>query len=229
MIKVNEIFYSIQGEGKYVGTPSIFIRLSSCNLRCTWCDTKHSSWKEEGDVFEISKILTMIEPYKTCEHVVITGGEPLLTKKLPELTLALKAQGKYITIETNGSIFNAEIKADLVSLSPKLSHSVPRGSEFESSHEKARINKENLKNWIDNYEYILKFVVSSHNDMKEIEHILKNVKRAIPKEKVYLMPLGTEKAKLEERSKWLAEISREYGYRLTPRLQIYLFGNKRGT
>ncbi len=84
-MRISEIFYSIQGEGRLLGVPSVFIRTSGCNLRCRWCDTPYTSWQPEGKAWSVKKILGEIAKYPT-RHVVITGGEPLLAPDIAELT-----------------------------------------------------------------------------------------------------------------------------------------------
>ncbi|WP_436440803.1 radical SAM protein, partial [Enterococcus faecium] len=76
-LRISEIFASVQGEGIWVGIPSVFVRVSGCNLRCVWCDTPYASWNPEGPILELEDILTQIETYKI-DHVVLTGGEPML-------------------------------------------------------------------------------------------------------------------------------------------------------
>lgn len=111
-MKVNEIFYSIQGEGFYTGTPAIFIRFSGCNLQCAFCDTEH----EAGVEMTAAEILTAIAPYPAC-HVVLTGGEPALqlTEDLVEM---LHRAGKYVQVETNGTRRLPE-GIDWITCSPK--------------------------------------------------------------------------------------------------------------
>ncbi|MBK7105482.1 MAG: 7-carboxy-7-deazaguanine synthase QueE [Ignavibacteriae bacterium] len=101
MIKINEIFYSIQGESSKVGLPCIFIRLTFCNLRCTYCDTEYSFY--EGKDYSINEILTEIKKYK-CNLVEITGGEPLVQKESLELMKILSDQNYEVLLETGGSL-----------------------------------------------------------------------------------------------------------------------------
>ncbi len=100
MIKINEIFHSIQGESSYVGYPTVFVRTTACNLRCTYCDTKYSYY--EGDFFESAQILHRIKSFDT-KHVCITGGEPLLQKSVHTLMTALCDLGYTVSLETSGS------------------------------------------------------------------------------------------------------------------------------
>ncbi len=89
-MRISEIFYSIQGEGRLIGIPSVFVRTSGCNLRCAWCDTPYTSWQPEGQSYTVAKILRELEKYPA-RHVVITGGEPLLAREIEELTAELNA------------------------------------------------------------------------------------------------------------------------------------------
>ena len=88
-MRISETFYSLQGEGRLAGTPSVFIRTSGCNLRCVWCDTPYTSWRPEGPSWPIDRILRAVEKHPT-RHVVITGGEPLLAGEIEILTQELK-------------------------------------------------------------------------------------------------------------------------------------------
>ncbi len=101
MLTVNEIFYSIQGEGSYNGYPCIFIRLTGCNLHCSYCDTHYA--REGGDELAISEILKRIKGYP-CRLVEVTGGEPMIQPQTPTLLKALNDAGYKLLLETNGSI-----------------------------------------------------------------------------------------------------------------------------
>ena len=111
-MKVNEIFYSLQGEGYYTGTPAVFIRLSGCNLRCPFCDTQH----HVGHDMTESEIVQAAARYPA-RHVVITGGEPALQLSA-SLVSKLHAEGKYVAVETNGTHALPD-GVDWVTLSPK--------------------------------------------------------------------------------------------------------------
>lgn len=100
MLKINEIFYSIQGETSYVGNPTVFIRLTACNLRCTYCDTKYSYY--EGENQTLDDILSVVASHKA-PYVCVTGGEPLLQKEVQALMSMLCDQGYKVSLETSGS------------------------------------------------------------------------------------------------------------------------------
>ncbi|HBN09800.1 MAG TPA: radical SAM protein [Cyanobacteria bacterium UBA8530] len=115
LLRIHEIFSSIQGEGLFLGAPSTFIRLTGCNLRCSWCDTKFAF--EEGSEMSLEDI--RVEN----RHVVITGGEPLLQNIEP---LVSRLKKNFVTVETNATIFS-DLGVNLWSLSPKLGSSGHRG------------------------------------------------------------------------------------------------------
>jgi 7-cyano-7-deazaguanosine (preQ0) biosynthesis protein QueE len=227
-LPVSEIFFSIQGEGVNIGKPSIFIRLYFCNLSCVWCDSKYT-WenqdkaKEGIDYFlmDIQEILNYISKFY-CNRVVITGGEPLLhQEKLKNLLKELKNKGYYIEIETNGTIKPKEeiIKlVDLFNVSPKLSNS--------KVDYKLRIRNEVLKVFSEINNSIFKFVICDVKDLDEVDELVKKLN--IKKEKVYLMPEGTDEKTIKERSLWLIDESKKRNYNFTTRLHILMFGNQRG-
>ena len=212
------------------GVPSVFIRTSGCNLRCDWCDTPYASWKPEGEDMSVSEILKKISVWNY-NHVVLTGGEPMIAPDLPELAEALKRQGKHITIETAGTIPPNGIPCDLASISPKLSNSTPPASRdpaWAKKHEATRLQPEVISEWIRNYLFQLKFVISSENDLIEIKNLLSRLP-PVPSDRILLMPEGTDVKTIASRSPWLVEICKNEGLRFCPRLQIELFGHTRGT
>lgn len=99
-LTVNEIFYSIQGESLYSGLPCLFLRLTGCNLRCSYCDTRYAY--EDGQVMTISEILYRLSGF-SCRRIAVTGGEPLCQETTPALVSRLIANGYTVLLETNGS------------------------------------------------------------------------------------------------------------------------------
>jgi len=166
---ISEIFYSIQGEGELTGIPSVFVRTSGCNLRCTWCDTKYASWTPEGEELSQDEIVARILAYPA-GHVVLTGGEPMIAKGIHELAAALKAAGRHLTIETAATVSPEGIACDLASLSPKLRNSTPglEAGAWRERHDRTRLQPEVIRQWIESYPYQLKFVVTSGEDLDEI-------------------------------------------------------------
>jgi len=225
-LRVSEIFYSIQGEGRLVGVPSVFVRLSGCNLRCRWCDTPYASWQPEGEVLGIEEIVSQVDAFPA-RHVVVTGGEPFIFKHVGELTQALSEKGRHVTIETSGTTFEL-VTCDLMSLSPKLSNSTPTDDRFAEMHEAHRLNLDALRLFIEQYVYQLKFVVDAPADIGEIEELLDRLDAVVPPDRVLLMPQGRTQEELAERAEWLVPICLEKGFSFGPRLHIDLFGNERG-
>jgi 7-carboxy-7-deazaguanine synthase len=228
-VRISEIFYSIQGEGRLVGMPSVFIRTSGCNLRCAWCDTPYTSWRPEGEPWSLGKILRKVATYPA-RHVVITGGEPLLSPEVVELSAAIKQQGAHLTIETAATIFQP-VDCDLISLSPKLSHSTPwkrANGRFAQMHERNRLHIDVIQKFIDAYDYQIKFVVNRLQDFAEIDEILRQLRHSDPA-RVLIMAQGKTRAELKKKTPWIVESCKQHGYGFTPRLHIDLFGNRRGT
>jgi 7-carboxy-7-deazaguanine synthase len=229
-LKVSEIFYSIQGEGKLVGVPSVFVRASGCNLRCVWCDTPYASWQPEGENAPVATIVDKIESYGS-SHVVLTGGEPMIMPDIVELADILHQRGRHITVETAATVFK-EMPIDLASLSPKLSNSTPHerdAGRFAAAHERLRLNVPVIQQFIDwSLDFQLKFVVSDERDLEEISSLLDQLTGWQPAD-VLLMPEGIDAVTLTSRAGWISEICKKTGYRYCPRLHVELYGNKRGT
>jgi 7-carboxy-7-deazaguanine synthase len=244
-MRLSELFYSIQGEGKLVGVPSVFVRASGCNLRCVWCDTPYASWDPEGDDVPVDEIVRRVldvanpsaliaasaSSRADAPHVVVTGGEPMIMPDVVELCGALKAHGCHITMETAATVYKP-IAIDLASLSPKLSNSTPwqrEGGRFATAHERQRINVDVIQQFIDaSSDFQLKFVVSSDADVGELQSLLTRLHNWKPAD-VLLMPEGTDQPSLDARTDWLSDVCKRTGFRFCPRLHIALYGNTRGT
>jgi 7-carboxy-7-deazaguanine synthase len=222
-MKIAEIFYSLQGEGSLLGVPSVFVRTSGCNLRCSWCDTPYTSWQPEGEEMTVEAILAQVLAYPA-RHAVLTGGEPMIQPQLVPLARALRDAGWHITIETAGTV-DADVACDLMSISPKLANSTPTG-DWAIRHEKTRINVPVLRTLMAKCAYQLKFVVAAPGDLAEIRTLVAELGAAPGN--VILMPEGRSPELLRERSLWLAPLCLEHGYRLSPRLHVDLWGDRRG-
>jgi 7-carboxy-7-deazaguanine synthase len=222
-MRISEIFYSVQGEGILAGVPSVFVRTSGCNLRCSWCDTPYTSWNPEGEEITLDAIVERVASFPA-RHVVITGGEPMIAKGIVELSDKLRTHGMHITFETAGTVF-APVACDLMSISPKLANSTPEGV-FHDRHEQLRLQPDVLRKLTEAYAYQLKFVVANETDLGELQEIAALVNA--PPEKIILMPEGTNSDVLSERGVWIAELCKQHGYRFGPRLHVYLWGGKRG-
>lgn len=228
-LPISEIFFSIQGEGIYSGTPSVFLRAYRCNLTCTWCDSKYT-WVDQDKArpgveyipMSVGTVVERVEGFG-CKHLVVTGGEPLLHQRvLAPLLGTLKRDGFFIEVETNGTIAPGDEFArsvDCFNVSPKISNSlVP---------EAARLRADPLAAFVKSGKAWFKFVVCNDTDLDEVESTVSRF--AIPRNRVLLMPEGVDAGTILGRSRWLAEACKQKGFRFTQRLQILLWGNKRGT
>lgn len=229
---VSEIFYSIQGEGPLAGVPGVFIRLAGCPLRCRWCDTQYAWEKSAGTFYNIEQIIEQVQKWR-CRHIVITGGEPLVNPDmspragLRELAGKLKTMDKHITIETAGLAFLPDIPCDLMSISPKLSNSVPVKPELAEAHQAARLDTEALAELVSKYPHVLKFVVESEKDLEEIRQVTEQITN-VKQENVMLMPRAKTRQELLSTSPVTAELCKKYGFRFCPRLQIMIWDNLKG-
>jgi len=231
-MKVNEIFYSLQGEGFLAGVPSVFVRLAGCPLRCRWCDTKYAQDYEAGQDYEVADIVEAVQKYD-CRHIVITGGEPLVTAELQpreglkQLTKLLKRNDRHITIETAGLWFLEGLACDLMSISPKLSNAVLQDSIYALAHKKHRLDTAVLAELIGYYDYLLKFVVDSEADLAEILDVLQRIDN-VDKGKVMLMPQAVNRQQYLEKSPMVADLCTQTGFAFCQRLQLLLWDGAKG-
>ncbi len=249
---------TVQGEGKLAGTPSLFIRLASCNLRCIWemedgsfcrCDTSYASFHpEDKKSWSITEIVNVVRHnIGNMQHVVITGGEPLLQKKgVTALCKKLKDElNVHITIESNGTLFDDELTkwVDLFSISPKLSNSVPSPDKMKfynetengSSryHHEIRRNLTALQNYITvanstKTELQLKFVVGKVSDEAEIINDYLKLLSGYNQQDIMLMPLGATHEQLANSTPIVLKMCITNGWKYSPRIHIDIFGSKQG-
>ena len=224
-----EIFASLQGEGPSAGRPSVFVRLSNCNLACGWCDTAYT-WRFTGPGgFERKANQVMLSEDDTAARIlaltgnrlVVTGGEPLLQAPALAKLLAL-LPAMHVEIETNGTVapppaFDALIHQ--YNVSPKLAHS--------GNPAHLALIPERLAAFAADPRAFFKFVVATPGDVSEVLALAATY--AIPRERLFVMPEGTDSATLRTRARWLADICTREGLRLSDRLHIHLYGDTRGT
>ncbi len=231
-MRIVEIFFSIQGEGRLAGVPSVFVRASGCNLRCRWCDTPYASWNPEGREMTAAEILAEVGRHPA-RHVVVTGGEPMIARDIGTVLGALRDAGKHITLETAGTVAPGGVPCDLASLSPKLRNSVPDPADFGKAwaerHEAARWRPEILREWCLAYDHQIKWVVATLADVLEVEEMLRIAALDTAPDQILLMPEGRTVAELRQRAPEVVEWCKSRGWRYCPRLHIELFGNTRGT
>jgi 7-carboxy-7-deazaguanine synthase len=224
MLQVCEIFYSVQGEGLHSGMPSVFVRFSGCNLACTWCDTPYASRPGPADTpreMRVAEVLAALAPYPAAAHVVLTGGEPMLQADLPELTDALAAAGRCVTIETNATLPPGRVRCDLGSLSPKLPGSQPDGG--------GALDPDVVAAWLAHVPCQLKFVIRHITDVEAVDAFLSALPAPPAPERVFLMPEGRDPRAIASASRDLVQACLERGMRYGRRLQLDLFGDRRGT
>ncbi|MFM9871830.1 MAG: 7-carboxy-7-deazaguanine synthase QueE [Fimbriimonadaceae bacterium] len=235
-LRISEIFSSVQGEGIHLGVPSTFIRTSGCNLRCVWCDTPYASWNPEGPMMDIQSIVGQALALKN-NHVVITGGEPMLFDPIQDLVAELQKSNHSITMETAGTI-HRHLPGVFMSISPKPAHSAPpidTPNDWHSRHESTRFQPKTIVNLIKEHDYQFKFVVKpeEQDSIIEVQRMIHEIelelKNQIPPTNLFLMPEGRDTDTLHHRLKLLVPICQKTGFRLAPRLQIDLFGDTRGT
>lgn len=209
------------------GVPSVFVRLAGCPLRCRWCDTKYAWFKEAGRRQTIAEIVRKVQEWP-CRYVVITGGEPMINSDLPELVKELKDTEKHVTIETAGIAYIADMPCDLMSISPKLSNSVPDEEGLAAIHEDSRLDMAVLGELIDNYNYQLKFVVDVESDFSEIEKTIDKLTN-VDLEKVMLMPQAATRDELLKKAPVVADLCKRTGFAFSQRLHILLWDNQKGS
>jgi len=229
-LAVNEIFGpTIQGEGRNIGKPCIFVRLFWCNLQCEWCDSKHSWDSKNIDLKkeliqmkaeEVFRKVFNIDTYLKVRHVVITGWEPLLQMKgLESLVSYLVNRWFTCEIESNWTIEPSEYLVERVSswnFSPKLKH---------SCNSKA-IDIDILRKLNNIPNSYFKFVIASDNDYyEEVSPLIEKI--WINRDSVYLMALWKTKDELKRTVKTVIELCIDEGLRYSPRLHIDLWGDVR--
>lgn len=231
-----EIYLAVQGEGKTIGRPLVFVRFSLCNLHCVYCDTFYT-WNFENTPWEhdfapkcsISKEQIDMTAQEIAEHikkvaspnkgVVFTGGEPTLHQKGILKIMDILSDEWYYEIETNGTIkFDERLleRINQINCSPKLEDS--------GNNEKIRYKPEVLGQ-ICRANGIFKFVVGTIEQVDEIERIVNEI--GIKKENIYLMPQGVKTNEIIEGSRSLNEVCMKLGWNMSTRLQVILYDQKR--
>lgn len=236
---VPEIFDTIQGEGRNLGRPVVFARLSDCNLTCSWCDTpqtwafteKRAALHDTGEVYdkaveqtyiEIGDAVRNIDGYPI-KRLVITGGEPLMQQAgIAELVKGLRQDQEdyWVEIETNGTIPPTKELQGLVNqfnISPKLANS--------GNSEKKRRKSKALETFSQMPNADFKFVVFGENDLPEILELVEEYN--IPHDRVFLMPEGRTEEEVKQHQIELVELAKKENFNVTTRLHVLIWGQKR--
>ena len=227
VLRLSEVFDSLQGEGVNAGKPCRFVRLALCNLRCHYCDTKYSwdfeRYDYDKEVREAS-LDAVAEQLCTApaRHVVITGGEPLLQQRALTQVLERVPEDVFIEIETNGTRVPAPAllaRVNQWNVSPKLSSA--------GDTEALRIRPEALLALRDSGRAYLKLVVKTEQDRDEAEALRERF--GFARERTMLMPEAATREELDARSADVAAWSQALAVRFGSRLHISLWGGRRGT
>ncbi len=240
-----EIFFTLQGEGRGIGRPSVFIRASLCNLHCHWCDTDYT-WNWEGTPYahvrdadpsyrkhrreeqildlDLDAILAAVSAFP-CRHYVFTGGEPLVQERAwAALMAALDAaspERAHYEVETNGTLLPGSeflARIDRLNVSPKLANSgVP---------EEARRKPDVLRDLAATGKADFKFVIGSREDLDEVLRLV--AEAGIAPSHVFLMPKALDVAELEAAQGAVSALALAHGFHYSDRLHLRLYGAKRG-
>jgi 7-carboxy-7-deazaguanine synthase len=236
-----EIFFSLQGEGKHAGRPSVFVRTSRCNLYCRWCDTPYT-WNWRGHGFEhadgddalfepdaetltlgVEQVAEHVRRFP-CRNVVLTGGEPLLqADACVELMRQLRSSdpGYRFDVETNGTLVPPAAMQELVELymvSPKLENSGVKAS--------LRLRSDALGHFARDARALFKFVLATPGEAHEVLALAEA--HGIAPDRIFLMPQASSAASLRERSPEVAAACLAHGFRFSDRLHLHLYGRARG-
>lgn len=235
-----EIFDTVQGEGRNLGRPVVFARLSGCNLQCSWCDTpytwafteKLAEQHDEGQVYDRSQEQIKISVGEAIDQIsalkiprlVVTGGEPMTQQAaITELANGLKANNEdyWVEIETNGTIVPKPetIEAvDQFNVSPKLENS--------GNSKDKRDKSKAMEAYVASGKADFKFVVFGDEDLPEILELVEKYK--IPHERVFLMPEGRTEEEVERHQKELVQLAIDNNFNVTTRLHVLIWGSLRG-
>ncbi len=257
-LRIAETFVSVQGEGVLSGVPSWFVRLSGCNLRCTWCDTPYASWRPEGPSRTLDDLVVEARGVlaRGVRHAVITGGEPMMFALLPELTRRLKdlsantalgmgsgepgTGAMHITIETAGTTFPSEARfllaCDLMSISPKLSGSTPAADDardptgaWRERHEARRLNIPVLQSLMDRWGVGQRQLKFVVSHDEELAEVESLLGRLSGWRPDDVLLMPEGTPPTGERMRWVVAACVERGWRYCHRVHVDVFGHVRGT
>lgn len=216
LLAVSEVFYSIQGEGVSAGLPAVFVRLQGCTVGCTWCDTRYSWDPARGETVPLAGLLAQVRAYNA-RRAVVTGGEPLEAEGFGALVRALKEAGMEVEVETAGVAVPPDVPVDQWNVSLKLANSgVP---------EERRLRPEAIRRFVALGAWF-KFVIDRPEDVEEVREL--ETQFALPPDRILLMPEGMSREQVLQKSDWILAECKRTGYRYSPRLQILLWGPRRG-
>jgi len=216
-LRVSEIFLSLQGEGPSAGTPAHFVRLQGCDVGCHWCDSKYTWDASGGGELALDQIWERALALGEAPLLVVTGGEPLEHPHVGELLDQAVARWPRVEVETSGVAAPPRRHERLFyNLSPKLPSATPRWSD----------TWRRVDAWLGEPHATFKIVVGDPPDLEDACRLI--AEHAIPAARVMLMPEGLTDAAVRSRAALLAEACKRLGFRMSPRLHIWMWGPKRG-
>jgi 7-carboxy-7-deazaguanine synthase len=214
---VSETFFSLQGEGPSAGTPAHFIRLQGCDVGCRWCDTKYSWDDAGGHDTTLDLVIEDVRARGRANLLVVTGGEPLASPALaPILDRALELW-RHVEVETSGVAPPPRSHSRLAwNVSPKLPSVTPRW----------RDTWAHIAAWVAEPRATFKLVVGDPPDLADALALVRE--HRLPADRVMLMPEGLTDEAVRAHAAGLAETCKREGFRLSPRLHVWMWGAKRG-
>jgi 7-carboxy-7-deazaguanine synthase len=254
---INEIFYSLQGEGLLAGVPAIFIRLAGCSLRCKWCDTKYALDPSAGEELSISQIIDRVDNIKHSPLSTLASAKRVEAGRRPQrkniinsahsAVSAVKGWAKdgcnFVVITGGEPMINPqlpELTAELkkhgkhitietagIKFIPDLACDLMSISPKTSNSGQTTENFSATRQLIERYPYQLKFVVDTPDDLPEIQRAIEQIGNVIP-ERIMLMPQAKTRDELIAKSPMVAELCKQTGYTFCNRLQILLYDGARG-
>jgi len=253
---INEIFYSLQGEGLLAGVPAIFIRLAGCSLRCKWCDTKYALDPSAGEELSISQIIDRVDNIKHSPLSTLASAKRVEAGRRPQrkniinsahsAVSAVKGWAKdgcnFVVITGGEPMVNPQLPQLAVELSKRGRHITieTAGIAFieglacdlmsispKTSNSGQKTEKSATRQLIRHYPYQLKFVVDSPDDLPEIQQTVKLLGN-IDLQRIMLMPQAKTRNELIAKSPMVAELCKQTGYTFCNRLQILLYDGARG-
>ena len=215
--RISEIFLSLQGEGPSAGTPAHFVRLQGCDVGCHWCDTKYAWEFGGGDEISLDEVWRRARDLGESPLLVVTGGEPCQQPGLERLLEQGLGIWERVEVETSGVAPPPLQHPRLFyNVSPKLPSATKHWPE----------TWRHVRAWVEEPRATFKFVVGDPPDLDDAERLIRE--HSIPAPRVMLMPEGMTDERLRARAVLLAEACRRGGYRLSPRLHIWMWGARRG-
>ena len=212
-LKINEIFYSLQGESKTVGLPTVFIRLTGCPLRCTYCDTEYAF--HQGESWQLDSIINEVKKYNT-RYVTVTGGEPLAQKSCIELLKQLCDRDYKVSLETSGAIDISKVDSRVMRV---MDLKTP------SSNEESKNKYSNLE--LINQEDQIKFVICDRKDYEWTISLIKKYK-LFDKCEILFSPVNDEKNLnvMKDLANWILEDQLQVRFQI--QLHKFIWGDVPG-